>query len=311
MGYNVSRDKAGWQMVTEDGDLVCYKQTSIETHGKLKFFLEKHSTKEGTWGNLCIEDGEIDFIFLNGSGEELSRIRLNKANPQLCIPPAAWHKILPISEHFRASLEFYCKPNRYFNKKYGLGTVHSDLLHIYHTYLHNQGQLSILDVGCGSGRNLLYFAAADHSITGVDINESAMEHISEIAQKERLTQIQTFIKDLNQPLNLKKDLYNFVFSTVSIQFLKAESMPSLLNELQNATIKNGYHFLVFPIKSELYSLPDSFTFLPEKEELYHWYQDSGWSIIEYKESAGLLHKLDEFGRPIQGLFGHLLAQKIV
>lgn len=311
MEYNVSRKNVGWQMVTEYGDLVCYKQTPIETHGKLKFFLEKHSTKEGTWGNLYIEDGEIDFIFLNGSGEELSRVRLNKANPQLCIPPAAWHKILPISERFKASLEFYCKPHRYFNKKYGLGAVHSDLLHIYHTYLYNQGQLNVLDVGCGSGRNLLYFAAAGHSITGIDINESAMEHISEIAQKERLTQIQTVIKDLNQPLNLKKDYYNFVFSTVSLQFLKAETTPSLLKELQNATINQGYHFLVFPIKSELYSLPASFTFLPEKDELYHLYQDSGWSILEYKESAGLLHKLDESGRPLQGLFGHLLAQKIL
>ncbi|MBA2711322.1 MAG: SAM-dependent methyltransferase TehB [Tatlockia sp.] len=298
-------------MVIEHGDLVCYKQTLIETHGKLKFFLEKHSTKEGTWGNLCIEDGEIDFIFLNGSGEELSRIRLNKANPQLCIPPAAWHKILPISKSFKASLKFYCKPNRYFNKKYGLGAVHSDLLHIYHTYLDSLGQLNILDIGCGSGRNLLYFAAADHAITGIDINESAIEHISEIAQKERLTQIKTVIKDLNQPLNLKKDHYNFVFSTVSLQFLKAESILPLINELQNATMKQGYHFLVFPIKSELYSLPAAFTFLPEKEELYHWYQDSGWSIIEYKESPGLLHKLDEFGRPLQGIFGHLFAGKIL
>ncbi|MDR3441824.1 MAG: SAM-dependent methyltransferase TehB [Legionella sp.] len=298
-------------MLTEFGDLVCYKQTLIETHGKLKFFLEKHSTKEGTWANLCIEVGEIDFIFLNGAGEELSRVRLNNANPQFFIPPAAWHKITPISEHFKASLEFYCKPHRYFNKKHGLGVVHSDLLRIYHAYLVNQNPLTILDVGSGSGRNLLYFAAAGHSITGIDINESAIEHGVEIAQKENLTQIQAVIRDLNQPLNLKKDHYNFVFSTVSLQFLNAERIPSLLYELEQATMKQGYHFLVFPIKSEFFSLPDSFTFLPEKEELYHVYQDSGWSILEYTESIGLLHKLDEFGRPLQGLFGHLLAQKIV
>ncbi len=298
-------------MLTEYGDLVCYKQTSIESHGKLKFFLEKHSTKEGTWGRLCLEEGEIDFIFLDGAGQELSRARLNKTNPQLLIPPAAWHKIIPINDNFKAVLEFYCKPNRYFNKKYGLGAVHSDLQHIYHTYLQNQGKLTALDIGCGSGRNLLYFAAAGHSITGIDINESAMQKISEIAQKESLTQIQTVIQDLNLPLNLKKEHYNFVFSTVSLQFLKTECIPSLLNELQLATMKQGYHFLVFPIKSELYSLPASFTFLPEKEALYHLYQNSGWSILEYKESAGLLHKQDAFGRPLQGLFGCLLAQKIV
>lgn len=296
-------------MITEHNDLVCYKQTSIESHGKLKFFLEKHSTKEGTWGSLHLEEGEIDFIFLNGSGQELSRIRLNKTNPHLLIPPAAWHKIVPISEEFKALLEFYCKPNRYFNKKYGLGAVHSDLLYIYKNYLHNC-QLTALDVGCGSGRNLLYLASAGHSITGIDVNESAIEQISKIAQKENLTHVQTVIHDLNQELALKKEYYNFVFSTVSLQFLKTECIPSLLNELQQATMKKGFHYMVFPIKSELYSLPDSFTFLPEKEELYHLYQDSGWSILEYKESAGLLHILDEFGRPLQGLFGNLFAQKI-
>lgn len=298
-------------MLTEYGPLVCYKETSIESLGKLKFFLEKHSTKEGTWGNLCLEEGEIDFIFLNGSGQELSSIRLNKANPQCFIPPAAWHKILPISEHFKASLAFYCKPHRYFNKKYGLGAVHSDFLQIVHTYLHNQSQLNALDIGCGSGRNLLYFAALDHLITGIDINQSAIESISEIAKKEGLHQVQTMVKDLNQPLNLKMEHYNFVFSTVTLQFLKAHRISSLLKELQHATMKRGYHFLVFPIQSELYHLPDTFTFLPEKEALYHFYQDSGWSILEYKESAGLLHKLDEFGRPLQGIFGHLLAQKII
>ncbi|MDQ5922177.1 MAG: tellurite methyltransferase [Pseudomonadota bacterium] len=297
-------------MLTEHGDLVCYKQTTIGSNKKLNFFLEKHSTKEGTWGNLYIESGEVDFIFLNGAGQELSRTRLNKNNPQLLIPPAAWHKIMPISEEFKASLKFYCKPNHYFNKKYGLNAVHSDLQYIYNTYLHNH-QLIALDVGCGSGRNLLYFASAGHSITGIDVNESAIEQISEISKKENLTHVQTVIHDLNQPLNLKKEQYNFVFSTVSLQFLKTECIHSLLNELQQATMKKGFHYMVFPIKSELYSLPASFSFLPEKEELYHLYQDSGWSILEYKESTGLLHKLDEFGRPLQGLFGNLLAQRIV
>ncbi len=62
--------------------------------------------------------------------------------------------------------------------------------------------------------------------------------------------------------------------------------------------------------SELYPFPDFFTYLPQKEEIYHRYQDNGWSILEYKESVGHLHKQDSLGRQISGLFGVLLAQKI-
>ncbi|MCL9684956.1 DUF1971 domain-containing protein [Legionella sp. EUR-108] len=74
-------------MLTDYGDLVCYKQTSIDSHGKLKFFLEKHSTKEGTWGCLHLQEGEIDFIFLNGGGQELSRVRVDKKKSSTAYSP--------------------------------------------------------------------------------------------------------------------------------------------------------------------------------------------------------------------------------
>lgn len=112
-------------------------------------------------------------------------------------------------------------------------------------------------------------------------------------------------------MNIEPDYYDLVISTVTLQFLNPERIPDLLVEIQNTTKMNGYHLLVFPVQSKLYSLPDSFIYLPKKDELYHAYQDSGWSILEYKESVGHLHKQDDLGRPIQGLFGFLLAQKIV
>ncbi|HDP0036540.1 TPA: SAM-dependent methyltransferase TehB [Legionella pneumophila] len=298
-------------MVSEYSELVCYKQIEIDSHGKLKFFLEKHSTKEGTWGKLSLLEGTIDFVFLNSQGQELSRTRIDKEHPQLVIPPAAWHKIIPLNDTFKATLEFYCMPQRYFNKKYGLGTVHSDLVYVYQTYLHHLKNASILDVGCGSGRNLFYLAKMGHRVLGIDHNQSALGTIGEIVQKEVLPRVDTLLHDLNQPLNLESEFYDLVLSTVTLQFLNPQRIPELLAELQGVTKKGGYHFLVFPIQSELYSLPEFFTFLPQKEELYHVYQDSGWSILEYKESVGHLHKQDELGRPISGLFGLLLAQKIV
>jgi tellurite methyltransferase len=298
-------------MISEYNELLCYKQTDIDSHGKLKFFLEKHSTKEGTWGKLSLHEGAIDFVFLNGQGQELSRTRINKECPQLFILPASWHKIIPVSEFFKASLEFYCMPHRYFNKKYGLGAVHSDLVYVYQTYLRHLQGLSILDAGCGSGRNLLYLATMGHSVTGVDHQQSALEAIQDIVQKEALPKVSTLLHDLNQPSNIELEHYDLVLSTVTLQFLNPKHIPELLVELQKATKKNGYHFLVFPVQSELYSLPDSFTYLPQKEALYHVYQDSGWSILEYKESVGHLHKQDEQGRQISGLFGFLFAQKTV
>ncbi|KTD58089.1 tellurite resistance protein TehB [Legionella sainthelensi] len=296
-------------MKSEYSELMCYKQTEIDSHGKLKFFLEKHSTKEGTWGWLSLREGAIDFVFLNGQGQELSRTRIDKLHSQLLIPPAAWHKIIPVSEPFHANLEFYCMPQRYFNKKYGLGAAHSDLVYVYQVYLRHLQGLTILDVGCGSGRNLLYLTKMGHKVTGIDYNQSALQTIQDVVQKEVLSGVDCILHDLNHPLKLKANCFDLMIATVTLQFLEAQRVPELLGELQDVTNKNGYHFLIFPIQSDLYSLPGSFTFLPKKEELYHLYQDRGWSILEYKETVGHLHKQDEQGRPISGLFGFLFAQK--
>ncbi|KTC96761.1 SAM-dependent methyltransferase TehB [Legionella feeleii] len=297
-------------MLINHDELRCYKEIELSEQGKLQFFLNKHSTKEGTWGLLQLREGEIDFIFLNGAEEELARHRVNQQEPQLLIPPASWHKIVPLSDNWRASLQFYCKPQRYFSKKYGLPQIHSDLLQVYQTYLHQQEKMAVLDVGCGSGRNPLFLASLGHSVTGMDINETAMQQITEIAQKEGLTTVQTIIHDFNLPLNPAHQAYDFVYSTVTLQFLNAKRIPALLTELQQMTAPQGFHFLVFPIKAEPYIYPSSFSFLAEKDELYHFYQDCGWSILEYKETVGNLHKLDEHGKPIQGLFGFLFAQKL-
>ncbi|MBA2651026.1 MAG: SAM-dependent methyltransferase TehB [Tatlockia sp.] len=288
-----------------------YKQIELSSDKNLQFFLHKHSTKEGTWGHLTLHEGAIKFVFLDGHDIELSSHTLNSESPSLVIPPASWHKIASTSPEFKATLVFYCHPYRYFEKKYHLAPIHHDLWTIYQTYLQDRKKLSVLDIGCGSGRNPLFFALSGHNIIGVDKNEDAINTIRDIAKQEQLLNIQVQMQDLNQPLQFKDKQFDFIYSTVTLQFLNPISIQPLLTKLQALTSIGGIHFLVFPIKSETYLYPENFTYLAEKDELYHFYQDSGWSILEYNEKAGQMHKLDESGKPMQGRFGLLLAQRIM
>jgi len=289
--------------------LKAYKQIELNGEKNLQFFLDKHSTKEGTWGNLTMHDGTIDFVFLDGYANELSSLTLTPKSPALAIPPASWHKIASTSAEFKATLQFYCQPHRYFEKKYRLTSIHHDLWYIYQTYLQDREKMAILDVGCGSGRNPLYFALSGHDIIAIDKNEDAIKNIQHIAAQEQLLNIETYVHDLNQPILFNDKSFDFIYSTVALQFLNPSSIKPLLTKLQSLTSPGGFHFLVFPIKAEPYIYPERFTYLAETNELYHFYQDCGWSILEYKEKPGQLHKLDEHGKPKQGVFGHLLAQK--
>ncbi|WP_414973667.1 methyltransferase domain-containing protein [Legionella spiritensis] len=289
--------------------LRAYKKIELNSEKNLQFFLEKHSTKEGTWGHLTVHEGTIEFVFLDGHGNELFYHTLNPKSPSLVIPPATWHKIASTSSEFKATLQFCCQAHRYLEKKYRLAPLHHDLWYVHQTYLRERANMSILDIGCGSGRNPLYFALTGHNIIGVDKNEGAIESIRHLAEQEQLANIAIHAHDLNQPLPIKETSFDFIYSTVALQFLNPSSIQPLLIKLQSLTSTGGIHCLVFPIKSELYTYPERFTYLAETNELYHFYQDSGWSILEYREKPGQLHKLDESGKPKQGVFGLLLAQK--
>ena len=240
--------------------LTCYKEILISSEDKHRFFLEKHSTKEGSWGHLTLQSGAMDFVFLDGMEQELSRHKVTHEKPQILIPPSAWHKIIPTSPSFSATLSFYCKPHRYFNKKHGLGNVHGDLFYAYQTYLQSQQNMNILDVGCGSGRNLLFMALAGHQVMGVDIKQPALEKINAIAQQENMGNVTTATHDLHQPMVLADQSYDLVVSTVSLQFLQPGRIPSLLQELQQATTAGGKHVLVFPVHAEQFDLPASFKY---------------------------------------------------
>ena len=289
--------------------LICYKKIKLGDGNKMNFFLDKHSTQEGTWGKLTLESGELEFVFLDGSENKLSCIRMDSTNRVISIPPSCWHKVKPASKAFSATLEFYCVPHRYFQKKYGLGRVHGDLLYALNNYFNNHDKMRILDVGCGKGRNLLYSALLGHHVTGIDFNKEAIDSIHAVTKKEKLTNVNAIVHDLHDVVDFDDEQFDLVISTVSLQFLKAERISSLLTELQQLTVAKGMHFIVYPISELPFELPESFTYVPESKALYHFYQDSGWAVLEYNEAVGQLHRLDESGKPIQGKFGLLLAQK--
>jgi len=49
-----------------------------------------------------------------------------------------------------------------------------------------EGQLQILDIGCGQGRDALFLARAGHHVTGVDLAPSGIRDLTAVAAREGL-----------------------------------------------------------------------------------------------------------------------------
>lgn len=283
-------------------NLICYRSLAIwDCFSLPEVFLKKHNTKIGTWAKLTIFSGSLNFAFLNKEGEVIKVKTFNKDNQPPFIEPQQWHRIISISDDIRCQLSFYCEKEHYYEKKYGLKPVHSEIKAAVN--LIEPGKA--LDLGCGRGRNSLFLNQNGFDLTAWDKDNKNIEQLQEIIQKESLINICAEIKNINYLSYGEK--FDFIFSTVVFMFLEADRIPFIIQNMQECTNKGGYNLIVSAMNSDDYPcrLPFSFTFSPD--ELKSYYQE--WELRKYNEDVGELHKLDENGNRIKLRFATILARK--
>ncbi|QOW46285.1 MULTISPECIES: SAM-dependent methyltransferase TehB [Acinetobacter] len=285
-------------------DLRCYQQLPVWHFANIPDgFKQAHNTQIGTWAKLDILQGHLDFALLNEHGDVLSQQQFNAEHQPPFIAPQTWHKIISASADIKCQLSFYCDVENYFSKKYQLAATHSEIL-MAMPYL-NIGKA--LDIGCGHGRNTLYLNQHGFELDAFDVNPTSIHKLNEIIQTEKLEHIHTTIRDLNQDQNLNGQ-YDFVFSTVVMMFLQPETIPPLIQNMQNVTQTNGYNLIACAMDTEDYPAQADFPFTFKSNQLREYYQ--AWNILKYNENVGELHRTDEHGKRIKQRFATLLAQKI-
>lgn len=284
-------------------ELICYKQLPIWNHDSIpQGFKKQHNTQVGTWAKLTILKGELHFSMLHESGEVQSEHIFSVENQPPFIEPQAWHKIVSASDDIECQLSFYCLPQDYFVKKYKLSPTHSEILMTL-------PQLTVgkaLDVGCGTGRNALYLSQNGFQVDAWDVNPVSIQKLNEIIATEQISSIQTTVRDLNQDATITEE-YDFINCTVVMMFLAPETIPTLIQHMQQATKPQGFNLIVCAMDTEDYPVQQDFPFSFKAGELSAYYAD--WDIVKYNENVGELHRTDADGNRIKQRFATLLARK--
>lgn len=195
------------------------------------------------------------------------------------------------------------RPDNYFTEKYGLTATHSEILHAVQIVPPGKA----LDIGCGRGRNSLFLNQKGFDVTAWDINSESISFLNNVINQENLSNIAATTKDLNAERFNFHETYDFVVSTVVFMFLKPQTIPSLIADMQSSTKKDGYNLIVAAMDSpDLPALPMfPFTFKPGELKAYY----SGWELVKYNEDIGELHRIDAQGNRIKQHFATLLAKK--
>lgn len=103
---------------------------------------------------------------------------------------------------------------------------------------------TILDAGCGTGRNLFYFLKNGYDVYGVDKNQEAIAQIQAIAHEvSGLNKTENFLVAPVEKMPFKDEMFDLVISSAVLHFAEhLEHFEAMVNEMWRVLKPGGYLF---------------------------------------------------------------------
>lgn len=235
---------------------------------------------------------------LNISFQAVSKWENNSAYPDIEMLPklaAALHTTVDALLCYESVVTDYDK--RYNAEEYYWGLMPNQICYDIMKILPPIKPYRVLDIGCGEGKDAVFFAKCGYSVTAFDISEQGIEKARRLAEYNQ-ADVHFFKADL---FDYRPDTeYDIIFSSGVLHFMQRAEREGLCNSLKAHTADNGINALnVFVEKPFIKRAPDS-TREEEKRqlwrsgELFGYYHD--WMFHMCREdifdcnSGGIPHK---------------------
>ncbi|HZX12039.1 MAG TPA: methyltransferase domain-containing protein [Candidatus Nanoarchaeia archaeon] len=162
---------------------------------------------------------------------------------------------------------------------------------------------SALDLGCGTGDDLLFLAERGFEVHGVDISDVALGHFKKKADAKK-QKVRAVHADLSSYI-LEQD-YDAIILVSILQFIPREDALKLFAQMQERTRLGGINMIsCFKQEPPAYQ-SSSRAFFAREGELLQIY--SNWSILEYGEPILGVGNI-QTGEKEEQKLAFLLAQK--
>lgn len=159
------------------------------------------------------------------------------------------------------------------HKEYIWGTNATELAQEAVTYVENK-KATVLDLGCGEGRDTVFFARCGFEVTGVDYAASGIHKAEQLAITNHVkaqlitTDMVSFEFDRN---------YDLVFSCGAIHYVERENRRQLFEKMKVHTKLGGLHaILVFSDRLIYVEKGEVIDYFREGELMAHYHD---WTII--------------------------------
>jgi tellurite methyltransferase len=138
---------------------------------------------------------------------------------------------------------------------------------------------SILEVGCGEGKNALFLAEKGFDVHAFDISAAGIQKLNSIAARRNI-RINSWVQDLTQyDFNRRFDV---IISYGTLHFVTKNEWRTFLQKAQKHTLRGGLHIIQI-FTDTMPASPDIAPFargLAGEGELFSMY--SGWDVLRSK-----------------------------
>ncbi|MFD3261503.1 methyltransferase domain-containing protein [Paenibacillus lentus] len=165
--------------------------------------------------------------------------------------------------------------------------------------------IKLLDIGCGEGKDAVFFARNGYEVTAFDVSDAGIEKTKRLADQIGV-HVNVFKADI---LDYRLDQqFDVIFSSGVLHYIKPEFRQEIFDNYKQFTNPNGIHFLNVFVNKPFIAPP------PEKEpNAYKWH--SGELLAHYQdwfiqESSEIVFDCNSSGIPHKHAMTSLIAQKM-
>ena len=130
--------------------------------------------------------------------------------------------------------------NNLYTKNDYFGTGQTILANFARDVIEKNSIKNILELGCGQGRDSVFFAKLGFNIIAVDISENAIKFVKKIKNEQNFKNLQLFIHDMQEPFNFQNMNFDLVYSNLSLQFFNITQLEKIFSNIYDILTENSF-----------------------------------------------------------------------
>ena len=130
--------------------------------------------------------------------------------------------------------------NDIYSKQNYFGTGPTILALEAHELIKNNSITNILELGCGQGRDSLFFANFGHNVIATDISENAINSVKKIKNEQNIGNLELHLHDSLNPFNFTDLKFELIYSNLALQFFNLKQLSGILSNIKKIMKPNSF-----------------------------------------------------------------------